>query len=105
MGRPKAAKYGETDKQRLQRMKQVATLLKHVSDPTRLQVIMMLSERGMHVGAMCRELDMSQAAVSHHLAILRYGGVVEAHRQGKTVFYRLSEKGDLLAGVIKEITG
>jgi DNA-binding transcriptional ArsR family regulator len=105
MGRAKATKYRGTDKQRLPQLKQAATLLKHVSDPTRVKVITMLSKAEMNVGAMCHELDMSQPAVSHHLAILRYGGVVDAKRQGKKTLYRLTEKGDLLAGVIKEIAG
>jgi DNA-binding transcriptional ArsR family regulator len=86
-------------------MKQAATLLKHASDATRIKVIMMLSEGEMNVEAMCRELDMTQAAVSHHLKILRYGGVIDAHRQGYKISYLLTQKGHVLAGVIKEVTG
>ena len=105
MGRPKASKNGGKETQLLQQMKEAATLLKHVSDPTRLRIILMLQDREMYVGELCHELDMSQAAVSHHLILLRYGGVVHTRRQGQRSFYSLTEKGELLAGVIKKITG
>jgi ArsR family transcriptional regulator, zinc-responsive transcriptional repressor len=105
MGRPKAAKVTKTGGHLLAQVKQAATLLKYVSDPTRLQFISLLSEGEMYVGAMCREFDLSQAAASHHLTLLRYGGVVDARREGKRTFYRLTEKGELLASVIKEVIG
>jgi DNA-binding transcriptional ArsR family regulator len=105
MGRPKAAKFTTNQGHLLAHAKQAATLLKYVSDPTRLQFIAMLSEGEMFVGAMCRELDLSQPAASHHLTLLRYGGVVDARRQGKKMFYSLTDKGKLLAGIIQEVTG
>jgi len=49
---------------RLQQAKRASTLLKHVSDPTRLQVILLLSEGERHVGALCDELGQSQPAQS-----------------------------------------
>jgi DNA-binding transcriptional ArsR family regulator len=104
MGRPKAA-LASKDGARLQQIRQAAVLLKQVSDPTRLRVISMLSDNEMYVGEVCRELDLGQAAVSHHLALLRHGGVVDARRRGQRTFYSLTEKGDLLASVVKEVTG
>ena len=59
--------------QRFQQAKRASILLKHVSDPTRLQVIMILAEGERHVGALCAQLSQSQPAVSHHLALLRHG--------------------------------
>jgi ArsR family transcriptional regulator, zinc-responsive transcriptional repressor len=103
MGRPKPAKYAANGKQLLHQVRQAATLLKHVSEPTRLQVISMLSEGEMYVGAMCRELDLGQPAMSHHLMLMRHGGIVDTRRQGQNTFYSLSEKGELLAGIIKGV--
>jgi DNA-binding transcriptional ArsR family regulator len=91
MGKAKAGKYS-TNGNLQPKMRQTAILLKHVSDPTRLQVISMLSEAEMYVGAMCRELNLNQPAMSHHLALLRNSGVIEPRRQ------------ELLAGVIKKVT-
>lgn len=86
---------------RLAQARKAATLLKHVSDPTRLQVILILSDGEQHVGALCDQLSQSQPAVSHHLALLRHGGVIAPRRQGKNNFYSLTEIGSALARVVK----
>jgi DNA-binding transcriptional ArsR family regulator len=89
---------------RLTHARRAAILLKQVSDPTRLQVVLMLSEGEMHVGALCDELSQSQPAVSHHLALLRHGGIISPRRQGKNNFYSLTDTGDMLASVVKDLT-
>ena len=61
----------------------------------------MLSEGERHVGSLCGDLDQSQPAVSHHLALLRHGRIVEPRRQGKNTFYSLTETGEALARIIK----
>ena len=101
-GRVKAAKGVD---QRFQQARRASILLKHVSDPTRLQVILILSEGERHVGALCAQLSQSQPAVSHHLALLRHGGVIAPRRQGKNNFYSLTETGGELAKVVKNLIG
>ncbi|GAC1474854.1 MAG: hypothetical protein NVSMB9_26020 [Isosphaeraceae bacterium] len=86
---------------RLKQAQRASMLLKHVSDPTRLQVILTLSEGERHVGALCDQLSQSQPAVSHHLALLRHGGIISPRRQGKNNFYNLTEIGSELARVVK----
>lgn len=88
---------------RLKQARRVSILLKHVSDPTRLQVILTLSEGERHVGALCEQLSQSQPAVSHHLALLRHGGIIVPRRQGKNNFYGLTETGSELARVVKDL--
>jgi DNA-binding transcriptional ArsR family regulator len=89
--------------QRLKQVQRAATLLKQVSDPTRLQVILMLSEGERHVGALSDELSQSQPAVSHHLALLRHGGLIAPRRQGKNNYYGLTDSGEELAQVVKAV--
>ena len=89
--------------QRLKQAQRASILLKHVSDPTRLQVILILAEGEQHVGALCEHLSQSQPAVSHHLALLRHGGVIAPRRQGKNNFYGLTETGEELAKVVKNV--
>ena len=101
-GRARAQKEADL---RLQQAKRASILLKHVSDPTRLQVIMILSEGERHVGALCDQLSQSQPAVSHHLALLRHGGIISPRRQGKNNFYSLTETGSNLAEVVKDLLG
>jgi DNA-binding transcriptional ArsR family regulator len=89
--------------ERLQIAKRASILLKHVSDPTRLQVILILAEGEQHVGALCEQLNQSQPAVSHHLALLRHGGIIAPRRQGKNNFYSLTENGRDLAQVVQTL--
>lgn len=108
---PKAATAAKTTKaakeaaQRQKQAQRASMLLKHVSDPTRLQVVLMLADGEKHVGALCDELSQSQPAVSHHLALLRHGGVIAPRRQGKNNFYALTETGEDLAKVVKGVIG
>ena len=88
---------------RLKQAKRASTLLKQVSDPTRLQVVLTLSEGERHVGALCEQLNSSQPAVSHHLALLRHGGIIAPRRQGKNNFYSLTDTGEVLARVVKSL--
>ena len=90
---------------RFQQAKRASILLKHVSDPTRLQVILILSEGERHVGALCAQLSQSQPAVSHHLALLRHGNIIAPRRQGKNNFYSLTDTGTDLARVVKNLIG
>ena len=96
----KAAKPADT---RFQQARRASILLKHVSDPTRLQVILILSEGEQHVGALCSQLSQSQPAVSHHLALLRHGGIIAPRRQGKNNFYSLTDTGSDLAKVVNTL--
>ncbi len=95
--KPKGAKEAEV---RLQQARRASILLKHVSDPTRLQVILILAEGERHVGALCEQLSQSQPAVSHHLALLRHGGIISPRRAGKNNFYSLTEIGGELSKVV-----
>jgi DNA-binding transcriptional ArsR family regulator len=91
--------------QRAKTFQRAANLLKHVSDPTRLQVVTLLSEGERHVGGLCAQFNMSQPAVSHHLALLRHGGIVDRRRQGKNNFYSLTDMGDRLAKIVRGLVG
>ena len=99
-GRARAQKGADV---RFQQARRASILLKHVSDPTRLQVVLMLSEGERHVGALSEQLSQSQPAVSHHLALLRHGGIIVPRRQGKNNFYSLTETGADLAKVVKSL--
>jgi DNA-binding transcriptional ArsR family regulator len=86
---------------RAKTIRQAAILLKQVSDPTRLQVVTLLSERDHHVGGLCEQFNMTQPAVSHHLALLSHGGIIECRRRGKNNFYTLTDIGHRLSKIVK----
>ena len=99
----KASKNKTQAEKWLASIQRAAILLKQVSDPTRIQVISMLADGERHVGSLSEDLNQSQPAVSHHLALLRHGGIISPRRQGKNNFYSLTETGKLLAEIIKKV--
>lgn len=65
-------------------------IFKQLADGTRLKVLLMLMrESELNVSTLCKRLDHSQPAVSHHLALLRMAGLVQARRSGKNIFYSI----------------
>ncbi len=97
----KTAKVKNETLLRAKTMQRAAILFKQVSDPTRLQVVTLLTEGERRVGGMCDQFNMSQPAVSHHLALLRLGGIVDRRRQGKNNFYSLTDTGFQLSNICK----
>jgi len=78
-----------------------SALFRQASEPTRLQILVTLSEGDRNVGELCSDLGgMSQSAVSHHLALLRHGGLVETRRAGKFNYYSLRDEGRELTRLV-----
>ena len=65
----------------------VAGIFGLLSDPSRLRILLALREFPSNVTDLCHRLKLSQPTVSHHLAILRMGGLVQGRRRGKEVLY------------------
>lgn len=73
--------------------KDLVQVFKLLSDETRLRILLYLGREGeLHVTALCDKLGQSQPAVSHHLALLRVAGLIEARRDGKHNFYSVRSK-------------
>ena len=67
-------------------------VFKLLADATRLRVLLYLIQEGeLHVSALCHRLGQSQPAVSHHLALLRVAGLIEARRDGKHNYYSVRQ--------------
>jgi DNA-binding transcriptional ArsR family regulator len=71
---------------------QVARRMKVLSVGARVRILQLLKQRMFCVGALAARLDMTSAAVSQHLRILREAGLVEAERRGNFMHYRLNEE-------------
>ncbi|MDN5780544.1 MAG: metalloregulator ArsR/SmtB family transcription factor [Luteimonas sp.] len=72
-----------------QRAGEAAILLRVLANEQRLRVLCRLVEGECSVGCLLDELDLSQSALSQHLAVLREAGVVATRREGQSVKYRL----------------
>ena len=68
-----------------------AELCKTLSDPKRQMMISELRSGEKTVGDIAEAVGIAQPAASHHLAILRERGVVEARREGASVYYCLTD--------------
>ena len=68
-----------------------AELCKTFSDPKRLIIISELHRGEKPVGDLTETLQIPQAVVSRHLAILRNKGVVTSRREGTNVYYSLTD--------------
>lgn len=73
-----------------QRAEEASRLLKVLANAQRLRVVCLLVGREMTVGQINEELpDLSQSALSQHLARLRDEGMVNTRREAQTIWYRL----------------
>jgi DNA-binding transcriptional ArsR family regulator len=101
----KSAKAKTDAGRRLEQAQRAALLLKQVSDPTRLRIVLLLAGGEKHAGGIGEALKQSQPATSHHLTLLRHGGIIALRRQGKNSFYALTEAGEQLASIVKNLVG
>lgn len=62
---------------------------KALADPTRRELLRLLSTRDHNAGELGARFDVSQPAISRHLAVLRAAGLVSARREGQNVVYSL----------------
>ena len=93
--------------QKIEIFKMQAEICKTLSDPKRLMIVHELREGELSVGQLGTRLELPQANVSQHLAILRKRGIVDTRREGTTVFYRLAsckigEACDMVRSVLSE---
>ena len=70
----------------------LADLFKLFSDSTRISILWALSESEMCVCDLCVLLKMKQPAVSHQLKNLKQSRIVKARRDGKVIYYSLSDE-------------
>lgn len=69
-----------------------ARVFKVLSVETRVRMIDLLNHRSLCVNALARALEITPAAVSQHLRILRDADIVVADKKGYYVHYRVNNK-------------
>ena len=71
--------------------------LKALSDPIRREILNLLKAGPMAAGDIAAKFDVTGAAVSRHLSVLRDAELIRDKREGKFIFYELN------ASVLEEI--
>jgi DNA-binding transcriptional ArsR family regulator len=66
-----------------------AQLLKTLGNEQRLLVLCNLVGGPLSVGELNERVELSQSALSQHLALLREAGLVETRREAQTIYYTL----------------
>lgn len=74
-----------------------ASVCKGLADPKRLLIINSMRHGEVSVGQICNDLDLPQANVSQHLAVLRDKGLVISRKDGQRVYYRLTSPKIIMA--------
>ena len=71
--------------------------LKALSDPTRREILNLLKNGRRSAGEITDHFDITAAAISRHLSVLKEADLIEDTREGKYIFYELN------ASVLEEI--
>lgn len=81
-----------------------AELLRALASPKRLEIVHLIRDQELAVGQIQEMLGLTQANLSQHLMVLREMGIVEDRREGKQIFYRLTDERFIRASdLIREI--
>jgi DNA-binding transcriptional ArsR family regulator len=69
---------------------EAAQLMKTLGNPVRLMILCSLVGTELSVGEINQLVDLSQSALSQHLAVLRREKLVQTRRESQTIYYRLA---------------
>ena len=64
--------------------------LKALADPTRREILKLLKGGKKSAGEICAHFDISAAAISRHLSVLKEADLVYDSRDGKFIYYELN---------------
>jgi len=84
---------------------EVAETYKVLSDPTRLKIVLSLSNEELCVCDLSALVGISVSGISHQLRLLRNNRIVKHRREGKMVYYSLDDKhiGNIIAEVLNHV--
>ena len=71
-------------------MDQFIGIFKSLADKTRLKILNLLLTNDLCVGSLAKNLNLSEAAVSQHLQILRKAGIVKGEKRGYYTHYSIN---------------
>jgi ArsR family transcriptional regulator, lead/cadmium/zinc/bismuth-responsive transcriptional repressor len=71
---------------------ELAEMFRLMSDPSRLSIVLNCMSERASVGEMAQRLGLSPSLVSHHLRLLRAARLLQADRQGRQVFYQITDE-------------
>ena len=83
-----------------------AEICKIFSNSTRLEILNLLRDKEMSVTELIKKTKLSQVNISQHLSIMKSKGIVNSERNGKNIFYKLTNVKLIKAfDIIREVLG
>ena len=82
-------------------MTSILKILRVVSDPSRLRILLLLAGEELSVAEVQEILGMGQSTISTHLSQLKNAGLLEDRRTGKSNNYRMAAAGE--SGLLAEV--
>lgn len=64
--------------------------LRALADPTRRQIVQMLKKGRLSAGDIVEPFNISAAAISRHLSVLKEAGLIRDTREGKFIYYEVN---------------
>ena len=64
--------------------------LKALSDPVRREILNMLKGGQMSAGEITEKFDITGAAISRHLSVLKEADLIRDNRKGKFIYYEIN---------------
>ncbi|MCW8833861.1 MAG: metalloregulator ArsR/SmtB family transcription factor, partial [Colwellia sp.] len=80
-----------SDPQKLaENAQQVAAILKQLSNPHRLMILCCITNGELTVSDLNEQINLSQSALSQHLAKLRESNIVSTRRESQAIYYKIA---------------
>ncbi len=70
----------------------VQPVFRALADPTRRDILMLLSEKDMSIGEVCDHFDVTRAAIKKHLNILKEGELISVQVRGRECINKLESQ-------------
>jgi len=71
-------------------MMAINAVFKALSDPTRREILRMLSGGERTAGELASSFDMTKPSMSHHFAVLKEAELIRSRREGQQIYYSLN---------------
>ena len=81
---------------------QTVSLLRAAGEPTRLRLLILLSQSDLTVSDLTEILGQSQPRISRHLKLLSEAGLLERYQEGAWAYFRLTDQG-IGSGIVNSV--
>jgi DNA-binding transcriptional ArsR family regulator len=72
-------------------MEKIVEVLKAVSDPTRLRILMSLYDKELCVCQIVALIELASSTISKHISILKHAGLINSRKDGRWIYYSMNK--------------